>query len=225
MKKAILSTAVVSALFAGTALAELNVDADLTLATDYRFRGISQTGTENAVQGGIKVGNSNGLHAGVWASSMESGSELDYFVGYSVDMSSVTLGAEYRYYDYSADEINDPDYDEWSLTASAKGATVGVIWSDDYVGSGVEYIRYGASYNLPVGPVTFHAHAGLNDFDQPYFVGGEDQYVDYELAAMVDVHNNVTVKVAWVGTDLDKGEVGGLDTAEDAFVLSVSAAL
>ena len=225
MKKAILSTAVVSALFAGTALAELNVDTELALTTDYRFRGVSQTDEEPAVQGGMTLGHTSGAYAGVWASSMQSGAELDYFAGYSLDVASVNVGAEYRYYDYTGDYAIDPDYDEWSLTASAMGASVGVIYSDDYSGTGAEYTRYGAAYNLPVGAVTFHAHAGLNDFDQPYFADGEDQYVDYEVAASMTLVDNVSVKVAWVGTDLDKAQVGGLDLAEDAFILTVSAAL
>ena len=230
MKKAILSTAVVAALFAGTALAEehlaeLNVDTELALTTDYRFRGVSQTNEDPAVQGGMTLGLSSGIYAGVWASSMASGAELDYFAGLNVDFASVTLGAEYRYYDYTGDYAVDPDYEELSVTASAMGATLGVIYSDDYSGTGAEYTRYGAAYNLPVGPLMLHAHAGLNDFDQPYFADGEDQYMDYEVAASMNVVDNVTVKVAWVGTDLEKEAVGGLDLAEDAVILTVSAAL
>ena len=230
MKKAILSTAVVAAIFAGSALADehlaaFNIDAEVALTTDYRFRGISQTDEEAAVQGGITVDHKTGVYAGVWASSMQSGAELDYFAGVNFDLASVTLGAEYRMYDYTGDYAVDPDYEELSVTASAMGATVGVIYSDDYSGTGAEYTRYGAAYNLPVGPLMLHAHAGLNDFDQPYFADGEDQYMDYEIAAMVDVAENVTMKVSWVGTDLEKASVGGLDLAEDAFILSVSAAL
>lgn len=225
MKKAILSTAVVSALFAGTALAELNVNAEVALTNDYRFRGISQTNEDPAIQGGMTLGHSSGVYAGVWASSMQSGAELDYFAGLNFDLASVTLGAEYRMYDYTGDYAVDPDYEEWSLTASTMGATVGVIYSDDYSGTGAEYTRYGAAYSLPVGPLTLSAQAGMNDFDQPYFADGEDQYMDYEVAASMNLIDNVSVKLAWVGTDLEKEAVGGLDLAEDAVILTVSAAL
>jgi len=223
MKKAILSTAVVSALFAGTALAELNVDTEVALTNDYRFRGISQTDEEAAIQGGMTLGHTSGAYAGVWASSMQSGAELDYFAGYSLDVASVNIDAEYRFYDYTGKYAIDPDYDEWSVTASAMGASVGVIYSDDYSGTGAEYTRYGAAYNLPVGPLMLHAHAGLNDFDQPFFADGEDQYLDYEVAASMNLIDNVSVKVAWVGTDLEKAAIG--DLAEDAVILTVSAAL
>lgn len=230
MKKAILSTAVVSALFAGTALAQeqvasFNVNTEVALTTDYRFRGISQTDEDPAVQGGMTLGHKSGVYAGVWASSMQSGAELDYFAGFNFDLASVSVGAEYRMYDYTGDYAVDPDYEEVSVTASAMGATVGVIYSDDYSGSGAEYFRYGAAYNLPVGPLMLHAHAGLNDFDTPYFVDGEDQYVDYEVAASMNLVDNVSVKVSWVGTDLDKAQVGGFDLAEDALILTVSASL
>jgi uncharacterized protein (TIGR02001 family) len=223
MKKAILSTAVVSALFAGTALAELNVDTEVALTNDYRFRGISQTDEEAAIQGGMTLGHTSGAYAGVWASSMQSGAELDYFAGYSLDVASVNIDAEYRFYDYTGEYAIDPDYDEWSVTASAMGASVGVIYSDDYSGTGAEYTRYGAAYNLPVGPLMLHAHAGLNDFDQPFFADGEDQYLDYEVAASMNLIDNVSVKVAWVGTDLEKAAIG--DLAEDAVIVTVSAAL
>jgi len=230
MKKAILSTAVVSALFAGTALAQeqvaaFNVNTEVALTTDYRFRGISQTDEDPAVQGGMTLGHKSGVYAGVWASSMQSGAELDYFAGFNFDLAAVSVGAEYRMYDYTGDYAVDPDYEEVSVTASAMGATVGVIYSDDYSGSGAEYFRYGAAYNLPVGPLVLHAHAGLNDFDAPYFVDGEDQYVDYEVAASMNLVDNVSVKVSWVGTDLDKAQVGGFDLAEDALILTVSASL
>ena len=228
MKKATLTTAVVSALLAGTALADghlatFNVDTELALTNDYRFRGISQTDEEPAVQGGMTLGHTSGAYAGVWASSMQSGAELDYFAGYSLDIASVNIDAEYRFYDYTGDYAIDPDYEEWSLTASAMGASVGVIYSDDYSGTGAEYTRYGAAYNLPVGPLMLHAHAGLNDFDQPYFADGEDQYIDYEVAASMTLVDNVSVKVAWVGTDLEKAAIG--DLAEDAVILTVSASL
>ena len=230
MKKAILSTAVVSALFAGTALAQeqvasFNVNTEVALTTDYRFRGISQTDEDPAVQGGMTLGHKSGAYAGVWASSMQSGAELDYFAGFNFDLASVSVGAEYRMYDYTGDYAIDPDYEEWSVTASAMGASVGVIYSDDYSGTGAEYTRYGAAYNLPVGPVVLHAHAGLNDFDQAYFADGEDQYMDYEIAASMNVVDNVSLKVAWVGTDLEKAAVGGQDLAEDAVILTVSASL
>ena len=231
MKKSILSLAVVSALFAGTALAQeqvapFDVTAEVALTSDYRFRGVSQTDEEPAIQGGMTLGHKSGVYAGVWASSMQSGAELDYFAGFNFDLASVSVGAEYRMYDYTGDYAVDPDYEEVSVTASAMGATVGVIYSDDYSGSGAEYFRYGAAYNLPVGPLMLHAHAGLNDFDSTYLtMYGEDQYVDYEVAASMTLVDNVSVKVAWVGTDLDKSVVGGQDIAEDALILTVSASL
>lgn len=228
MKKSILSLAVVSALLAGTALAQeqvapFDLTSEVALTSDYRFRGVSQTNEDPAIQGGMTLGHTSGAYAGVWASSMQSGAELDYFAGYNFDLASVSVGAEYRMYDYTGDYAVDPDYEELSVTASAMGATVGVIYSDDYSGSGAEYFRYGAAYNLPFGPLMLHAHAGLNDFDRPYFADGEDQYVDYEFAASMNVVDNVTVKVSWVGTDLDYVGVDGL--AEDTLILSVSAAL
>ena len=44
--------------------------ANLGLFSDYRFRGISQTSTNPAVQGGIDYMHSSGLYAGIWGSNV-----------------------------------------------------------------------------------------------------------------------------------------------------------
>ena len=59
------------------------------LVTDYRFRGISQTYRQPAVQGGLDYSHSNGLYIGTWASSVSgnlfpngAGVELDIYGGH-----------------------------------------------------------------------------------------------------------------------------------------------
>lgn len=65
--------------------AGIDTSANLTLATDYIFRGISQTGNDPAVQGEFTVGHESGVYAGVWASNFDGPSnnniELDFFTG------------------------------------------------------------------------------------------------------------------------------------------------
>ena len=48
----------------------ITVSGSATIASDYRFRGVSQSDQEMAVQGGITVAHESGLYAGVWASNL-----------------------------------------------------------------------------------------------------------------------------------------------------------
>ena len=43
---------------------------NVTLTTNYLYRGISQTGGKPAVQGGFDYANANGLYIGAWGSSI-----------------------------------------------------------------------------------------------------------------------------------------------------------
>ncbi|TAL52534.1 MAG: hypothetical protein EPN80_18830 [Pandoraea sp.] len=70
----------------------LTITANVGLASDYRFRGISQTDKNPAVQGGFDLTHTSGLYAGVWASNISWISdgnsavsapiEMDFYGGY-----------------------------------------------------------------------------------------------------------------------------------------------
>jgi uncharacterized protein (TIGR02001 family) len=67
--------AIVAALALGasvSAMAQVEIAGNVTLASDYRFRGISQLEGEfsPAIQGGFDLNVDNGLYAGVWASNV-----------------------------------------------------------------------------------------------------------------------------------------------------------
>ena len=109
---------VAATLLAGTALAatpafadetdapgDLTVTGNVALVTDYRFRGISLSGGDVAVQGTINVNHASGLYAGVWASSLEQdaldiygSTEVDLYAGWTGKVSSgVTADAGLLY--------------------------------------------------------------------------------------------------------------------------------
>jgi hypothetical protein len=67
----------------------VTVTGSVSLASDYRLRGVSQTDKEMAVQGGITVAHESGVYGGVWASNLAgwgtfggSNMELDLIGGY-----------------------------------------------------------------------------------------------------------------------------------------------
>ena len=120
MKKFLLASAAAAAFTTSVAQAqapaptpEHTVTGNLTIATDYRFRGISQTFTQGfwdwgpAIQGGIDYSNKNGLYLGNWNSNVSgnqypngSGIEMDFYGGWkhNWDDFGIDIGTIYYYY-------------------------------------------------------------------------------------------------------------------------------
>ena len=80
---------------------------NVTLVGDYRFRGLSQTYTQPAIQGGVEYALPAGAYAGSWASNvsgnqfLNGGSlELDLYGGYrwTAGNHGVDLGVQYYWY-------------------------------------------------------------------------------------------------------------------------------
>lgn len=109
---------------AAGAEAPVTLSLDLGVVSDYRFRGVSLSGQDPAVQGEISAEHESGAHAGLWASTISETSggahlELDLEGGWlfafsdalSVDVSAI-------YYVYPGDEA--ANYVEPALTAFYK---------------------------------------------------------------------------------------------------------
>lgn len=90
------------------AVPKVTVSGSATLTSDYRFRGISQTDNEMAIQGGLTLSHETGLYAGTWASNLSgwgtfggANMELDLIAGYKANLSdSATLDVGMTWYMY-----------------------------------------------------------------------------------------------------------------------------
>lgn len=117
MRKSILGlSAIALAAFATPAMAddaaptpEFTVNGSVTLASDYRFRGISQTNKDLAIQGGITLSHKSGFYASFWSSNVDgyvnakgtASQELDLIAGYKHTLSNgLTLDGGVLYYVY-----------------------------------------------------------------------------------------------------------------------------
>ncbi|MGE0830628.1 MAG: TorF family putative porin, partial [Hyphomonadaceae bacterium] len=87
-----------TAAFAGTASAEGTFSGNVALTSDYVWRGISQSDSDIAIQGGFDYGNEVGgvpIYFGTWASSVDLGYdgtiELDVYGGIKPVLGPVTL--------------------------------------------------------------------------------------------------------------------------------------
>ncbi|WP_159983517.1 MULTISPECIES: TorF family putative porin [unclassified Novosphingobium] len=87
---------------------EFTVTGSVALVTDYRFRGVSQSDKELAVQGGVSVAHASGVYVGTWASNLSgwgtfggSNTELDIYGGFATEVTSgVTLDVGLTWYMY-----------------------------------------------------------------------------------------------------------------------------
>ena len=77
---------------------------NLSITSDYVFRGVSQTGGQLAIQGGFDLTKTpvNGLTAGVWASSLSVGTEVDLYANYGFKIGAVDVSVGYIEYTYTS---------------------------------------------------------------------------------------------------------------------------
>ncbi len=219
----------------GVVLAEEHeISGNVALATDYRFRGISQTGRDPAIQGGFDYGHESGLYIGTWASNVsftEGGTEIDLYAGWGTDLSeNVALDLGVLYYGYPSDE--DADYVEIYGSLGFYGVTLGLNYSPEYTyDTGSYFYLYGA-YSLPLGEnFSLDLNLGLNQFEDDNlesFLGAADvgkNYLDYSIGVSTSVVG-VDLTLAYVGTDIDKSDCfGGTKDCQGNAVFTISKSL
>lgn len=246
LNRTLISVSMAAALAAGmnatTAQAEdaFEISGNVALTTDYRFRGISQTDEEAAVQGGFDVAFEPGFYIGTWGSSVDFGGgvygslELDYYAGWAGMMGDTDFGIDvgYIYYDYPGDKgCCEGDYQEVYANVSYMDASFGVAYSDDYYGETEDFWYLQADYGfaLPgLEALQIGLHVGYNilDEDESFLGPNEDEYLDYSVSATYS-YGTADFTLSWVGTDLDKDDVGTAveEIADDTIVFAISKSL
>ena len=135
--------------------AALTVTGSVALVSDYRFRGVSQSDEEIAVQGGITLNHEGGLYAGFWASNLAgwgtfggANVELDLLAGFKFkpsEAATVDVGVTWYMYPGGFDNTDffEP-YAKLSGTAGPLSLTAGVAYAPKQQALG-NYFFNGAS--------------------------------------------------------------------------------
>lgn len=200
----------------------ITVSGNVALTSDYRFRGVSLSAGDIALQGGVDLVHESGLYVGTWASSIQGGTpygevELDVYGGWTGAVAegvTVDVGLLYYIYPTTDDPLNlDPDTDYFEPYASIAttlgpvGATVGVAyaWEQDSLGGNDNlYVYSDFSLAVPGTPVTATAHLGYTDgVLAPSFLAGtaDDSGLDWSLGLTAAVYGGLSVGVSYVGTE------------------------
>lgn len=155
----------------------IEVSGNVAIVSDYRFRGVSFSGGDFALQGGIDVAHESGFYVGTWGSTIDANAgsgemELDVYGGWTGDVAEgVTFDVGLLYYLYPTEDTGaDTDYFEpyasVATTLGPVGATVGVAyaWDQNVLGNQDNLYLY-TDFELGVAdtPISLTAHLGYTD--------------------------------------------------------------
>lgn len=223
--------------------------ATLAVTSDYRFRGVTQTDRNPAVQGSLDFSSETGFFAGVWASNVDflddltynSSIEADLYAGYThafPDATEGTIKVTYFAYPDSDTPAGADDLNYFELAASLSH-TIGwatlsgeVAWSPDYSSGLGSSIATTAGLEVALckecgffdGGIAASGHVGYQWLDDNLTAGVPDWlYYDIGLSATVSI---ITFDARYVATDIDDPDCyAGSDWCEGGFVGTVSLAL
>ncbi len=218
---------------AGPAHAEIgpeNFTTYLTFTSDYRFRGISQSERNPAIQGGVDFQRDNGLFAGVWTSTIDFADEavrsnprdieIDYYLGFNKRFASnwsVVLSVVH--YAYPSTSFN---YDYTELLVGIRFRDqVGLVvaHSEQVLGHDASATDYEIDLAQPLGRrLELTATAGFYD------IGGDfgQSYSYWNLGLSKDL-GWITADVRYHDTSNKARRIFGNDVTKDALVVSVTA--
>ncbi len=223
---------------------------NVTLTSNYVFRGISQSSGEPAIQGGLDYAHKSGFYLGTWASSVgwledfqgyDKGSmEIDLYGGFrgSIGKSDFTFDVGGIQYWYPGDNNSaNPDGDTTEIYGALgwKWFTVKYSYylSDDVFGvvaDGSDYWDIGASFPVGESGLTLGAHWGTFSFDDT----PDAEYSDWSVSATYDmgkassVLSGVTVGIKYTDTDAKSSfwtDGNGDFLGDDAFIVWITKSL
>jgi uncharacterized protein (TIGR02001 family) len=198
---AALATVTASAFAADAPPSDFTLTGNVSMITDYRVRGISNTFKQPAIQGGFDVTHSSGLYVGTWASNVSStynpgaSIETDWYGGYRgkiTDDLTYDVGAIYFY--YPGGTLSNPSENTWEAYAGATYKWFNVKYTQDltdYFGfadsKGTNYTEGNVTLPLPAA-ITLLAHYGHQDTKgAAYAAGGFSKIDDWKLAVSKDM--------------------------------------
>lgn len=224
-------------------LADEAFSGNVALTTDYVWRGVSQSNSNWAVQGGMDYAAPVGLYVGTWASNVAFGGgiEMDFYGGFANALAmglSYDLGANYYAYPKSGDAVELNFFELYAslgyalpIEALPISLGVGYNYSPDFFGEdgAAHYLNGNVSVELPAG-FSLSGELGYQTVEGDKTTGngsgldGDDGF-DY-------VHYRVGAGYSLKGFDLDvsfhnttEKDFLGESIADGRFVFTVSRSL
>ncbi len=241
---------VLASTFAGSAVMaqakapepDYNLSFNIGVVNDYRFRGISQTSFDPAIQGGVDFSLKSGFYAGAWLSNIKwikdylgatDGSyEIDLYGGFKGEIAK-DFGFDIGVitYQYPGNTAEGAGYANANTTEIYGALTYGpatVKYSQstgNFIGnpnsSGSAYLEAAATFDLGSG-FSITPHIGRQTI--PNQAGSAGDYTDYSLAIAKDFGNGIVVTGTLMGTDAKKSfytDLNGRFLGKDTIVVGL----
>lgn len=182
----------------------ITITGGITGVSDYRFRGVSLSDKDFAIQPTLTVKHESGFYVGVWGSNLAENPgddiEVDLYAGFSGgDTITYDIGATYYLYP----GVSSFNYVEFTgkLGTTVGPATIGgqlsYVPSQDNTGNNDNiYVATNATIALPDSPISIVGSVGLED---GAFTGGSSK-LDWSLGLTANVAG-FTVGASYVDTD------------------------
>tara|TARA_R110000787_G_scaffold184374_1_gene296296 strand:+ start:565 stop:1314 length:750 start_codon:yes stop_codon:yes gene_type:complete len=199
-----------------------SVSGNAAIVTDYRFRGISLSTGDVAIQGGIDVGHDSGFYIGTWGSSLADAggavptygaAEIDIYGGWSGEVSpGLTVDVGVLYYMYP-NGTPGADLDYWepyasiSTTLGPVEGTFGVAYAPDQDSLGSDdnlYLYTDLGVGIPNTPISLSGHLGYTDgvLSPKSLAGqGDKASFDWSLGATWAVTDKLSLGVTYTGVE------------------------
>ena len=210
---------------------EVTVSGNVALATDYAFRGVSQSDGP-AVQGGFDVAfGDSGLYAGTWASNINFGGgsdlELDVYGGYKFALGGVAMDVGVLGYLYPNAQDDGAELDYWEVYAKPSIALTeqftlgaGIYYSPEFTGESGDGLYYEVNGAFVVSPeLSLSGAVGKQSVDTDGFFAGEDEYTTWNVGGTYSAFG-LGFDLRYHGTDVDDVSI-----YDDRVIFSIKKAL
>ena len=194
------------------------ISATAVAASDYMFRGTSQTQNDPAIQGSIDLSHESGFYLGVWGSNVDFGPldaagtsiEVDIYAGWSGASEDETVSYDFNitwitYPDAETDDNGLPTYSYFEGYAQlgydfGQFAISGAVsFTPEFFGETGTGIYLTGGVAVPVTDwLTFDANIGRQSVEDTI----PDNYVDWNAGATATIEENFTVDIRYVDSNL-----------------------
>lgn len=196
----------------------ISLSGGIGVASDYVFRGISQTDGAPQAFASVEVTLGAEGYAGVWASNVDFGDgtdmEVDLYAGLRPRLGAISFDVGLIYYGY-AGQPKAADRDYWELKAGASSslgpATFGAVayYSPDFTGAAGEAWYYEASVSVGVPGTDAVVSAAVGHRS----IADAADYATWNLGVGLPLTDQIAIDLRYFDTDASK-----LGSAQDARV-------
>ena len=207
-----------------------SISANVAIVNEYRWRGLDQSLTQAAIQGGFDLAHTSGLYIGTWMSNVDFGTaktstEFDYYGGFGFEAAGVGVDLNVTQFSYPGSAAsNNYDFVEYGVGLSkdfgAAALSAGFNFSSEFFGESgdAQYLQGGLDVPLPILGAGLSAHVGHQWIDKNSTYGVDD-YTDWSVGLTVPVMG-VDLGLTYVDTDLDISTITTSTSGRDAQLIT-----